>query len=70
MSNNNGFQLLEEYPLVREVETPRTLSDGLRRHMPIGYDQLGRYREKPATVPWGLAVAIVLAGGLFARAVL
>ncbi len=72
MSNTN-FKLNEDYPLKPlrpEVETVHDLSRGLKRHWPCAYDQLGYYRPRRREMPWSVAVAIVVAGALFARVVM
>jgi len=71
MSNTN-YKLPEKYPLKREAGTvaPHDLSKGLRRHMPVGYDQLGRYRERRRSFPTWALMLLVLGATMVARAAL
>ena len=71
MSNTN-FELKEDYPLEPEHDLTHDLSKGLRRHMPIGYDQLGRYRE-PMRIPDPIKLvfaAVLVVGALMIARVL
>lgn len=65
-----SYRLQEDYPVEVQAPPETEITPGLRRHMPIGYDELGRYREPRRPFPGWLAFAIVLGAVMVARAVL